>query len=165
LNRVDVSTGDLSDPPRTDRLRDFCLEALAVMGIDDWEVSLLLCGDGDMAQLNRSYRNADGPTDVLAFRQDDGMNNLTAAVPHPAGDIVISLDALRRNAARYGATPEMELRRLVVHGLLHLSGMEHDGHGGEMIERQEQILARLQEKTQTGALFEFVHEDQEDTVS
>jgi len=154
LNRVYVRASS-EDSPRRDRLRYFCLEALAVMGIDDWEVSLLLCGDAEMSELNRRYRSVNGPTDVLAFRQDDGAR-LTAAAPHPAGDIVISLDTLRRNAARYGVSPETELRRLVVHGLLHLSGMEHDADGGAMIERQEQILVHLGKESQTEPFFDVV---------
>lgn len=146
MNQVQIAVRGIPEPEWKDRLSGFCLAALRVMGIDNWEVSLLLCDDATIAELNRSYRGKTGPTDVLAFRQDDGVE-LAAASPHPAGDIVISLAALGRQAEEYGATAETELKRILIHGLLHLKGMEHDKDDDAMIARQEQILSRMNEET------------------
>jgi probable rRNA maturation factor len=145
LNRVLVSCDGLVDPPWKDSAGDFCAKVLAHMGIDNWEVSLLLCDDSTMAQLNDRYRGIAAPTDVLAFRQNDG-DRRSAVMPHPVGDVVISVDTMERQAGEYGVPCEEELKRLLIHGLLHLSGMDHGDEDSAMILRQEDILKQLSEE-------------------
>ena len=146
MNRILVSCSGLADPSWKDSFAAFCGKALIVMGIDNWEVSLLLCNDGVIGELNRQYRGVDMPTDVLAFRQDSGICP-SAVSPHPVGDVVIAVDVMKRQAKQYGVSKEAELKRLAVHGLLHLSGMEHGKEDGTMIRRQEEILRQLLEET------------------
>jgi probable rRNA maturation factor len=88
-----------------------------------YQVSLFLIGDRAMRRLNRLYRGKDRPTDVLSFSQIEG--DLLLA-PEILGDIVISLDTAQRQARRYGVTLKRETLRLLVHGLLHLCGYDHE---------------------------------------
>ena len=114
------------------------------------EVSVLLCAGAEMRALNRRYRGIDAPTDVLSFGQLEG-----AAVPAAAaagalaGDVVIAVDVAARQAAARGEGQERELRRLLLHGLLHLIGMDHaDPPAADepMLSLQERMLADLPEE-------------------
>jgi len=89
------------------------------------EISILLAGDGRMRKLNRLYRGKDRTTDVLSFPQVAGGGRYDA-FPCPLGDIVISLPQARRQAKEHGATFYEELARLLIHGLLHLLGYDHE---------------------------------------
>lgn len=112
------------------------------------EVSVLLCDGAAMRGLNRRYRGVDAPTDVLSFGQLEGAAPPgVAAEPAAVGDVVIAVDVAARQAAARGEAPERELRRLLLHGLLHLRGMDHADPPAEdepMLSLQEQLLADLQ---------------------
>lgn len=97
-----------------------------------------------MRELNRLYRGKDRPTDVLAFPQICGSMDLPgepdgAEPPVSLGDVVINIHAARRQAAEYGHSLAMEVRRLLVHGFLHLLGYDHENGGAEQrrMKRQE----------------------------
>lgn len=97
------------------------------------EVSVLFVNDKRMRDLNRLYRGKDRTTDVLSFPQQDRTalhagryNAMNAQRSTPLGDIVISLPQAQRQAAAYGAPLYEELARLLVHGLLHLTGYDHE---------------------------------------
>ncbi|MBV9646879.1 MAG: rRNA maturation RNase YbeY [Candidatus Eremiobacteraeota bacterium] len=93
-------------------------------------LSLSLIGDAAMRRLNREYRGKDRPTDVLSFGvQQRGAlqpRRGTGARERSLGDVVISVDTARRQALGYGASLDEELRRLLIHGLLHLMGHDHE---------------------------------------
>ncbi len=98
------------------------------------ECSLLLIGDARMAALNQAYRGIAQPTDVLAFPAvagkpaGEGPPPPTAAAPEGTaylGDVAISLETARRQAARRGHPLEREAALLVIHGILHLVGYDH----------------------------------------
>jgi probable rRNA maturation factor len=77
---------------------------------------------------------------VLSFPEEEGRKGDPVA-----GDIAISLDALRRNAVQFDVPQNEEMKRLLVHGLLHLAGMNHgEGRGGKMLVLQEKLLGMLQ---------------------
>jgi probable rRNA maturation factor len=98
------------------------------------EVSVLFCGDGAIRTLNRRYRRVDAPTDVLAFPAESrGL----------LGDIVISVPYASRQARRRGEPAAREIDRLLLHGLLHLSGYDHETDGGEMDALERKIRRRL----------------------
>ena len=79
-----------------------------------------------MRRLNRDFRAIDRTTDVLAFPQSQDAESIPAAVwPPVLGDIAISLPAARRQAPRYGHSLASEVRRLLVHGVVHLAGFDH----------------------------------------
>ena len=98
------------------------------------EVSILFCGDRKMRSLNRRYRRKDRPTDVLAFPAEaDGL----------LGDIVISLPYASRQAKRRGEPASREIDRLLLHGLLHLLGYDHETDAGEMDTLEASLRRRL----------------------
>jgi probable rRNA maturation factor len=91
---------------------------LGAAGRPEASVSLSFVGDAAIRRLNRDYRGKDRPTDVLSFSVDGNPERLL-------GDIVISLDAAERQAAAYAASLDAEVRRLLIHGVLHLLGHDH----------------------------------------
>lgn len=94
---------------------------LNALGLADRELSILLCSDAVIRDLNRRWRKKNGPTDVLAFAQ------LEARVPndHALGDIAISIDTARRQASEAKRSVADEMTYLLAHGLLHLVGYDH----------------------------------------
>ena len=88
------------------------------------ELSVMLVGDARMRELNRDWRGKDSTTDVLSFSQLGGEEMHSSAVL--LGDVVVSVDVLERQAADGGWTVEEELTRLLLHGVLHLLGFDHE---------------------------------------
>jgi probable rRNA maturation factor len=124
--------------------REFIAAALLELGVGDWELSVLFCDDPFIRELNRRYRGLEEPTDVLSFSQEP---ELACFAPALIGDIVISLETLARNALREGQPKETELKRLLIHGMLHLKGLDHAEDGeAQMLRIQERLLERLREK-------------------
>jgi probable rRNA maturation factor len=91
------------------------------------ELSVVLADDPTVHELNRTYRNTDAPTDVLSFSQLDGeqFTRAEGSTQH-LGDIVISVETAARQAAEYRQTLQQELEHLLVHGVLHLLGYDHE---------------------------------------
>jgi probable rRNA maturation factor len=101
----------------------------------------LITGDAEMRRLNREFRRVDCATDVLAFPGLAGPRQ--ARRPAPLGDIAISLQRARAQGRRYGHSTEEEIRILMLHGLLHLLGMDHEADGGRMARAEKRWRARL----------------------
>jgi probable rRNA maturation factor len=122
------------------RAVSFIGRVLAFLGRDNWELSVLFCGNSYIRDLNSRYRGLDEPTDVLSFPLGE-----KAGDSYLPGDIVISLETLEENARRFKVSPDEELRRLLIHGILHLDGMDHVSNAPEepMLKRQEGILREL----------------------
>ena len=111
------------------------------------DFSVTFVTDSEIQELNKEYREIDAPTDILTFRLDD-----TPSFPisfededvdflnnEEMGDIFISLDTMRRNAEEFGVREEEELSRLLLHGILHLRGLDHktnDFEKEEMLKEQ-----------------------------
>jgi probable rRNA maturation factor len=87
----------------------------------------MLTDDAALHELNRTYRGVDAPTDVLSFAQSEGGEFALpeGEAPH-LGDVIISLDTARRQAAEYGLALQDEVSHLLVHGVLHLLGYGHE---------------------------------------
>jgi len=137
---VELVVDGVSIPARSVRLTRFCSKALRAAGFTTWDVAVLLCGDERIQDLNRRFRGKPDPTDVLSFPREEGRRGEPVC-----GDIAVSLDTLERNAARFGASENDEMKRLLVHGLLHLAGMDHGrGKSGKMLALQERLLLQLQ---------------------
>jgi len=117
-------------------LSRFLRTAQAVVGLKG-EVDVLLAGDRTLRRLNRDYRGKDKATDVLSFPATDELAGVHG------GDLAISLDTAKRQAEEHGHTLRDEVRVLLLHGLLHLSGMDHEVDGGEMAEREGELRGRL----------------------
>lgn len=95
------------------------------------EASIALVDDETMAGLNRKFRRKNKTTDVLTFPADDSYAD-PSAKGRPLGDIVISLDQARRQAADEKHSLATELRYLILHGVLHALGYDHETDEGEM---------------------------------
>jgi len=97
-------------------------------------VTCLITDDQELRTLNRTFRKKNAPTDVLSFPRPDGASG---------GEIAISLDRAAAQAAEFGHGVEDELRILMLHGLLHLAGMDHQTDRGEMARAEELWRRRL----------------------
>ena len=94
------------------------------LNLPEAELSVLFIGDRAMRTLNRQYRGKDRSTDVLSFSLREG--RFGGVQPNMLGDIVISVPTARQQAVDAGLTLQQELERLLVHGLLHLVGYDHE---------------------------------------
>ena len=148
MNRVAVNTTEIPPPRWNKSLIAYALKVLAEIGRNNWELSVLLCGDETIKSLNEQYRNKPEATDVLSFKLDAEETGPDGSVRCFPGDIVISLDTLRENARYFQISEDEELRRLLIHGILHLDGMNHETNdpGEKMIILQESILNKLKEE-------------------
>ncbi|HEY5330253.1 MAG TPA: rRNA maturation RNase YbeY [Acidobacteriaceae bacterium] len=117
-------------------LARFTKKAQAAVGLQG-DVEILLAGDATLRRLNRDFRAKDKPTDVLSFPAPSGF-----AGTH-AGDLAISLQTAQRQATEHGHTLADEVRVLLLHGLLHLSGMDHETDSGEMEARETTLRKTL----------------------
>lgn len=105
------------------------------------EVSVLFTDDDEMRGLNKRYRKIDKATDVLSFEMDDLGGG--EGGPVMLGDIVISVERARVQAASYGVAPAEETARLLVHGALHLLGYDHEKGGKEAARMKRKEAALL----------------------
>lgn len=117
---------------------------LEALGLPDAELSILLCDDATIRELNRQYRKKDRATDVLAFPMHDGSGPQTT--PALLGDVVISLPMARRQAAERDRPIVHEVTFLLAHGLLHLLGHDHASkrEEREMTARTEALMAAVE---------------------
>ena len=121
------------------------------LGEPNWEMSLTLCGNDRIAGLNREYRGKEGPTDVLTFVMEEGEEE-DVFFPDPTGhrsvgDIVVSLEKVKENSRELGIPYEEELKRVILHGILHLKGMTHEGYDWTkgMLKEQETLLKKYKD--------------------
>jgi probable rRNA maturation factor len=118
---------------------------LEALGLTESELSLSLVGDAEIRRLNRTYRGKDRPTDVLSFSLREGE---FGGVGHALGDVVISLETAKRQGSENGLTLGDEVTRLLVHGILHLAGYDHEASLLEerrMKRKEREMLRRLAE--------------------
>jgi probable rRNA maturation factor len=111
----------------------FTSKARRVVGVRG-ELSVRITSDAEMRELNRRFRRKNKPTDVLSF---------PAEMPRLAGDIAISANIAAANADRLGHSLETELKILILHGLLHLAGYDHENDDGEMRKQEDKLRLRL----------------------
>lgn len=114
------------------------------LNLPDAELSVLFVGDRAMRTLNRQYRGKDRTTDVLSFSLREG--RFKGVQPDMLGDIVISVPTARSQALAAGLTLQQELERLLVHGLLHLVGYDHERCAADartMQVKERSLLKRL----------------------
>jgi probable rRNA maturation factor len=117
-------------------LSRFLNRARTAVGLEG-EVDVLLTSDTELKRLNRAFRNKNKATDILSFPTP------AEIADHHAGDLAISLETAARQAAQFGHTLDQELRILILHGLLHLSGLDHETDKGEMAAREDELRAML----------------------
>ncbi len=122
----------------TGSIRALCAGTLEALGAEACEVTVVLVGDRAMRDLNRRFRGRDYVTDVLSFEYGGGGGS---GVPF-LGEIVISPSTALCQALRWGSTHDREMRRLLVHGILHLLGYDHTSDQGEHLAVQRRLLRR-----------------------
>lgn len=161
-NNTYISLTDDAEPPQW-----FCIEALesflkkvfAACHYSNWELSVLFCRNEFIRNLNRQYRGKDEATDVLSFSQTESSEADIPSFPAEvqtnksekneslfvAGDILISFDYIKQNAADFGVDEKEELQRLLIHGILHLAGYDHQTNdpNEKMLLLQEKILQEV----------------------
>ncbi len=123
---VEVLSADAAaGPPPQDEIERLCAFAAATAGVEDGHVAVAFVDAARIAELNLEYRGKVGPTDVLSFPIDEDRDPFG---PRELGDVVIC--------------PEhtADLREAIVHGVLHLVGMDHESDDGEMLAVQRELL-------------------------
>jgi probable rRNA maturation factor len=110
------------------------------LGFAPESVTIQLISDAAMARLNETYRQKHGPTDVLSFPAEDRQ---PASGTEYVGDIAISPETARRNARRFARTLPAEMRILILHGMIHLAGFDHEMDHGEMDRFERRLRKRL----------------------
>jgi len=132
------------DPPSTvssaelakSSLTRFLNRARTSVGLTG-EVDVLLTSDAEIKTLNRTFRHKNKPTDVLSFPVPEEV------FEEHAGDLAISLETAAKQAESFGHSLGEEVRVLMLHGLLHLSGMDHETDRGEMAEKEAELRVEL----------------------
>lgn len=125
-------TGELETKQKT-TLKKIARRVLKELSVPkDSELSLMFIDDIQMRELNRTYRNIDRTTDVLSFPQNEGPDFTLL------GDIIISIDTARRHSESYGVTLDEELKKLIIHGILHLLGHDHKKKKETQIMREKE---------------------------
>ena len=117
---------------------------LADLGHPEAELSILLVDDLQIRELNRQYLHRDRPTNVLAFSMREG--EFSTLHPHLLGDLAISVETARRQSNRFDLDDLGMVTLLMIHGILHLLGYEHEGTrrgSREMTTKQEELFRRM----------------------
>jgi probable rRNA maturation factor len=109
-------------------------EMLAAIGKSDSSVTIAFVSDQKIRKLNKQFRGIDKATDVLSFPSDEAVQ---------LGDIAISIQTAERQARENGLTLNGEIAQLILHGLLHLSGYDHETDGGEMNRLELRLRKKL----------------------
>lgn len=154
-------------------LKADAVSLLRLLELGGCELSLLLCDDEEIRRLNRDFRGKDKATDVLSFEQElesweiarsasgsrpsrdplalppvrRGGGDTLAAYPRLLGDVVISLETAARQAFELGQSPRERLRTLLIHGVLHLIGYDHERSAAEarrMFARERKLAAAME---------------------
>ena len=153
-NRILISLGeDVTEPVWFNKVEPFIQTVLQKLNYDNEEISVLFCSDEFIKELNSQYRNIDNPTDVLSFENGEEYEDEEGLWKN-VGDIAISLETLPKNAEYFEVDTNTELKRLIIHGILHLNGMDHGEEHiekgvvptDEMLVLQENLLSDLIEE-------------------
>jgi probable rRNA maturation factor len=128
--------------------RAFVQKLRNVLRLGPRHFNVCLVGDREIGRLNRAYRGKKAPTDVLSFpwREAGRAKRKTGAdaeFAHFLGEVVISVETARRNARQEGHSTLNEIRWLILHGVLHLLGYDHETDRGEMTGLELALRERL----------------------
>lgn len=119
------------------RVKRSARKILGLIDERDAELSLAFVANGEIAKLNQKYRNQPKPTDVLSFPAD----NIFSGRERLLGDVVISVDRAKEQAKAGGWTLNEEIDRLLIHGILHLLGYDHEGS-----KKEARVMRALERK-------------------
>jgi len=111
------------------------------LGCDTNEISIVITDDDQIQHLNKSYRGIDSPTNVLAFPMQEGQ--FSDITPGLLGDVVLSCDTAQAEADNAGITLSERVSQLLVHGILHLMGFDHETGSSDAAKMEEKSLDLL----------------------
>src|SRR5437764_7666323 len=138
---IEVVSRQRKVPVDCGRWQAFVGKALKVVPAGGAGVTVAFVSDRAMSGLNRRWRGKRGTTDVLSFPSaQDEFERLEGST---LGDVVISVEQARRQAAAHNLSFETEVRQLILHGLLHLCGYDHETDAGEMNRLELRLRRRL----------------------
>ena len=154
LQRMPVTVVNLQRkiPLTSATFRDFAASLIDVVREAAGKTfAVAFVSDRRMTELNKFFRGKDSTTDVLSFPNEPDEFELTAPVPEPIvdnsrnflGDIVISAEQAAKQAAENGLTLDGEIKQLILHGVLHLCGHDHETDNGEMNARELELREQL----------------------
>jgi probable rRNA maturation factor len=130
-------------------LQEFLRRTQRELKIANSEITIAFVSDAEMARWNENYRKKKGPTDVLSFPATAGASQKFAARANLAkravilGDIAIAPETAKRYAKKNGRTLSSEIRVLMLHGVLHLMGYDHESDQGQMNRIERKLRRRL----------------------
>jgi probable rRNA maturation factor len=136
-------------------LESFLLRVRRELGLKQAQVTVCLVSDAEIAGMNQSFRKKHGPTDVLSFpavklrkptrstRIPVSLESVPVDGDASLGDIAIAPAVAKRNAKNYGRTLLAEMKILILHGVLHLLGFDHEADRGEMDRTEKKLRRRL----------------------
>ena len=145
-NKIEIKYENITSLEKKEKkIQLLCNKIFDILNINNWELSIVLCDDTFIKFLNKEYRKIDEATDVLSFSQIEDNLLYSSGKTVYIGDIVISIDTLKRNSTEFKVDVNEEFIRLLLHGMLHLRGYTHsDKNPGEkMIIYQEEIMKKL----------------------
>ncbi len=154
MTSVDVSTEVAEPPDWLPDTQDMASRILAAIGVTSYSLSVVLCDDARITEVNNQYRGVDDATDVLTFSQNEGDLIPGSKESTVSGDIMISLESVSSNAEQFGVDSKTEFMRVLTHGILHLAGHTHEGvtladaaaSTHPMLALQEEIVATLKKE-------------------
>ena len=118
----------------TEAWSTFATKALDVIGKSDWSATIAFVSDKRIRELNRQFRGIDKATDVLSFPAEEESN---------LGDVAVSVETAATQARENGMTLDREIAQLILHGLLHLSGYDHETDNGQMNRLELKLRKKL----------------------
>ena len=118
----------------TESWSTFAARALDAIGKNDWSATIAFVSDKRIRELNRQFRGIDKATDVLSFPAEEEFN---------LGDVAVSVETAVVQAKDNGLSFDREVAQLILHGLLHLSGYDHETDNGEMNRLELRLRRRL----------------------
>ena len=132
-------------------IRDKAQHILSALALHDEELSILIVDDEEIQKLNREYRGKDEPTNVLSFPMRDGEPPYISPL---LGDVVISSETNKKEADEAGITFDERFSQLLIHGILHLTGYDHelsDDHAVSMEEKSLELLKIIENNPRLNA--------------
>ncbi len=135
--RVEVISNLKKSKIDKDEIAQFALDVMDKMNMFG-SISIFFCGKKKIKKLNNEFRKKEGYTDVISFPA--GKNYFKDDF---LGDVAICLDIARENADKYEISLDEEVKNLIVHSILHLSGYDHENDRGQMKRKENRILREL----------------------
>ncbi|MCP4349575.1 MAG: rRNA maturation RNase YbeY [Desulfobacterales bacterium] len=145
-----ISNRQNSQKIRPEKIQKAAEVILNALECHEGELSVVIVNDSEIAELNREYLNREGPTNVIAFPMHDyevpqvPAREQGEGIPYMLGDVVISVDTARKEGDQAGISMEKRFIELLIHGILHLLGYDHEKDEQEAIIMEEKSNALLE---------------------